>query len=61
MSRSVTVNQLLIYFDCNCEPNLSLEEQVLSGLNQKNLAVELTSENNIYCNILNLVTAQGII
>ena len=61
ISRNVTDNQLLIYFDCNCQPTLSLEEQVLSGLNQKNVAVELTSENNIYCNILNLVTTQGII
>ena len=59
--RIVTQSQLLIYFECNCENTLSLQEQLLEGLNEKNVTTELTSQNNIYCDILNAVTIQGII
>ena len=60
---NVTKNQLFIYFncDCNCTSNLSIQEKLLNGSNQQNLAVQLTSENNIYCDVLNNLSELGLL
>lgn len=54
---------LLIYFNCdNCTPNLSIAEKLLGSFpNQRYILNELTSENNIYCNLLNVIaTTTGV-
>jgi hypothetical protein len=59
MVRNVYIEDLLIYFDCNCANKLSIEEQLLSSnQNQRIVLTELTPDNNIYCNLLNLIIAE---
>jgi hypothetical protein len=54
--------ELSIYFDCNCEPSLSLKERALSSFpNERQISVSLFSDNNIYCNILNTIGSEGYI
>lgn len=54
---------LIAYFDCNCNPELSLQELAVSNeFNQLTLGEQFAAENNIYCNLLNiLTTTEGII
>ena len=54
---------LLIYFDCSCNPQLSIKEQLLSSIeNQKQILDLFASEDNIYCDLLNkFVTFGGVI
>jgi hypothetical protein len=53
--------ELNIYSNCNCEPELSIKEQLLSGnaVNNRILVTELTTENNIFCNLLNIISIEG--
>jgi hypothetical protein len=56
--RNVYIDELLIYFDCNCNKKLSLQEELLSfNQNQKIIASGLILDSNIYCNLLNLIIA----
>ena len=50
---------LSVYQDSNCVPELSLKEQLLSGnaVNNRVLVTELTAENNIFCNLLNIISS----
>lgn len=60
-TRDLTYCDLLVYFDCdNCVINQSIEEEVLSNSsNVKELLSKISSDNNIYCSIINLISAQG--
>jgi hypothetical protein len=62
VTRDLAYCELLIYFDCNCNINLSLSEQVLSEFPyERRPAIRITAEDNIYCNLLNLVSTEGVI
>jgi hypothetical protein len=54
---------LIAYYNCNCQPELSQTEQLLSGnaVNNRVLTTELTAENNIYCSLLNIVATDGLL
>lgn len=59
----VTINQIFIYSDCDCNIELPIEEQLLSAWpNQKNLAVDFNNPTaNLYCIILNGLASRGIL
>lgn len=59
--KDFTYCDLLQYFDCdNCIIYKSIEEEILSNpSNVKDLQSKISSDNNIYCNIINLIAAQG--
>ncbi len=61
VTRNLTYCDLLVYFDCdNCIVNQSIEEEILSDpSNVKELQSKISSDNNIYCQILNLISVQG--
>lgn len=63
ITRSLSYCELVIYFNCdNCTPQLSIKEQLLEPIsNKKEIITEFTSENNLYCNLLNLLATQGIL
>jgi hypothetical protein len=65
ITRVLSYCDLFIYFDCNgCNDisNLSIAEVALSDFpNQRILQSEFTSDNNIYCNVLNFVATEGIL
>jgi hypothetical protein len=52
---------LFIYFDCSdCVSQLSLTESLLTDFPyQKHFVPELNEKNNIYCHLLNLLSAEG--
>jgi hypothetical protein len=53
---TTTLSNIFIYFDCNCNNALSIEEIVLANkFNYKNLAKYFEATSNIYCNLLNLL------
>jgi hypothetical protein len=55
--------ELIAYYNCNCDLQLSQEEQLLSGgaANERVVTTELTAENNVYCTLLNVVSTEGIV
>lgn len=63
VTRILSYCELIPYFNCDdCTPQLSLTEILLSDLpNQKQLATEFVADNNIYCELLNLVATEGVI
>lgn len=55
ITRELAYDKLSIYFNCNCEPSLSIQEKILSDApGQTNITAALNDENNIYCNVLSL-------
>ena len=51
---TTTVANILIYYDCNCTPTMSLEEYILAQqFNNKTTSNYFDSTSNLYCNILN--------
>ena len=53
---------LSIYFDCICEPTLSLEEYILANqYNPYNTNTYFDSVNNYYCNLLNRTATKTIL
>jgi len=63
--RVISYCELLIYFDCNCDERLSLKERVISKFlfsrYSRNQIVSPSNEDNIYCNVLNLLATEGIL
>jgi len=58
--RMLAYCDMLIYFDCNCDINVSLQECLLANASYgKALITELTPERNIYCSILDLIATKG--
>jgi hypothetical protein len=55
--------ELLIYFECNCQHSLSIQEELFSGdaENERILTTELTAENNVYCNLLDIISTEAIL
>jgi hypothetical protein len=53
---------MLIYFDCNCDINISLQEALLANQpDERYLTSELTPERNLYCTLLDLVATEGVV
>ncbi len=53
VTRVLAYCELLIYFDCNCEPTMSIQEKLFSDLSYKTgVGSDFTSEDNIYCDLL---------
>jgi len=53
---------MLIYFDCNCNIDISLQEALLANQpDERYLRDELTSERNLYCTLLDLVATEGVV
>jgi len=62
ITQVLTYCDLFIYFDCNCKTQLSITELLLSDFPyQTQIATEFTTENNIYCNLLNFVSTEGLV
>jgi hypothetical protein len=63
ITRVLSYCDLLIYFDCNgCSNKLSLTEILFSDMpNQRQIATELTTAENLYCNLLDYVSLEGLI
>ena len=61
LTRELYYCYINIYFDCdNCKPQMSIAEELLSNpYNNKEIQSELTSDNNVYCKILNTISVQG--
>jgi hypothetical protein len=58
----VPINSLQIYFDCNCNVTLSLEEQVLTSEATASVNTSFFQNNNtFYCNVLNKEAASEIL
>lgn len=54
---------MIIYFDCdNCSSEISLEQLLTSEFPyQREAALLFNSDDNIYCNLLNLISTEGLI
>jgi len=53
---------LLIYYDCDCKPTLSIEEYILANqFNPNNTSKYIESMNNFYCDLLNRVVTKTIL
>ena len=50
---TVPGSSIMIYFECNCSPNGSIEEQVLNDQYQLKNNNYFNTLNNVYCSILN--------
>jgi hypothetical protein len=60
--RSIPYCSLMPYFECNCQPQLSLVEEILSPHpNRKVFIQEAQADANIYCETLNLLATEGIL
>jgi hypothetical protein len=65
ITRDMSYCELLIYFDCNCDGNLSLKEKEISKFPftkyGRSLILSDSNEDNIYCNLLNILATEGIL
>lgn len=62
LTKDTTVYGLLIYFDCNCSETPSLAELIVATQNSSaNIVKYFESQSNIWCKLLNVLTASEIL
>jgi hypothetical protein len=60
ITRVISYCELLIYFDCNCNIQLSLQEEIIQ--NEKQITpTDLSPDIELFCKLLNLGTSEGVI
>jgi hypothetical protein len=61
-TENTTVNQLLIYFDCDCPSNLSIAEEILENRYDINKVLQLAEADAKYaCTLLNSLAATTLL
>jgi hypothetical protein len=59
---TTTGDNLSIYFDCNCESQMSIEEYILANqYNHHNTSEYFDSVSNLYCELLNKASTESIL